>query len=63
MKHFVLLLLLVVGGYFVWYYMNNREKVWAAIILKRHLLSVLALVGIILFFLGVQVTLHSTKIL
>lgn len=63
MKHLILLLLLVVGGYFLWYYMNNREKVWATILLKRHTLAVLALVGIILFFLVVQTTMHSTKIL
>lgn len=63
MRHLVLALLLVVGGYFLWYYMNNREKVWATIFLKRHFLAVAALVGIILFFVVVQITVHSTKII
>jgi hypothetical protein len=63
MKHLVLLLLLAVGGYFLWYYLNNREKIWATILLKRHTLAVLGLVGLALFLLVIQVTVNSTKIL
>jgi len=63
MKHLILLLLLGIGGYFAWYYLNNREKVWATILLRRHLFAVLFLIAVVLFFLAVQVTIHSTKII
>jgi hypothetical protein len=63
MKHLAVLLVLALGGYFAWYYLNNRERVWAISMLKRHLLAVLFLVGVALFFLMVQTTFHSTKLL
>ena len=63
MKHLILLLLVVLGGYFLWYYLNNREKVLATILLKRHTLTVLALVCIALLGLAFQTNLTSTKIL
>jgi len=63
MKHFLLLIFLSVGGYFVWYYLNNRERVWAAIMLKRHLFAVLFLIAIAIFFLVIQTTIHSTKLI
>jgi hypothetical protein len=62
-KHLVLLLLLAIGGYFLWCYLNNREKVWALILLKRHVLAVLALVGMVLLAVVFQTNVHSTKIL
>jgi hypothetical protein len=43
--------------------LNNREKVWAAILLKRHFLAVAAIVCIILGALVFQTNLTSTKIL
>ena len=63
MKHLVILLLLVVGGYFLWYYLNNREKVLATILLKRHTLAVLTLVGFVLLAVVLQTNLTSTKII
>lgn len=63
MRQFVFLLLLTCGAYLGWYYLNNREKVWAKILARRHLLALAALVGIFLFFLVIQVTIHSTKLL
>lgn len=63
MKHLVLLLLLALGGYFLWYYLNHREKVWATILLKRHVLSVVAIVAIFSGALFFQANIHSTKIL
>ena len=63
MKQFVFLLLLACGAYLGWYYLNNREKVWTKILARRHALALAALAGIFLFFLVIQVTFHSTKIL
>ena len=63
MKHLILLLLVVLGAYFLWYYLNNREKVFATILLKRHTLTVLALVCIALLGVVFQTNLTSTKIL
>jgi hypothetical protein len=63
MKHLVILLLLVVGGYFLWHYLNNREKVLATILLKRHTLAVLTLVGFVLLAVVLQTNLTSTKII
>jgi len=63
MKHFILLLGVALGGYFLWYYLNNRERVWATIMLKRHLFAVLFLIAVAVFFLVVQTTVHSTKLI
>jgi len=63
MTHLLLFLAAVLGGYFAHYYLRNRERVWATILLKRHLLAVLLIVAIALFFLVFQATTHSTKLL
>lgn len=63
MRHLALLLLLALGVYFGWYYLNNREKVLATIFMKRHTFAVIAIVMIAVFFLIIQFTHHSTRVL
>lgn len=63
MRHLVLILALLLGAYFTWYYLNNKEKVIATIFMKRHTLSVAAIVVISIFFLAFQFYNHSTRIL
>ena len=61
MRHIVLLLILGIGGYFAWQSASQLARDFVTGFLRKHLIKVLLIVGLVIVFFAFQAAFGSIK--